>query len=92
MPRLKNISGTDRHVGRADGPVVKSGDVLAVEGDLLADLDDAYVTGTKGDDEVFDPDTEERAGFTGEARAWPKETWELLQETRPAKAGTQSEE
>lgn len=45
MARFKNISGDDRHVGRPDGPVVKAGDVIAVDGDVVEALADAYIVG-----------------------------------------------
>lgn len=85
MVRFKNISKEDRRVGRADGPLVEAGKVTAVDGDLLADLDDAYVTGGP-EDVLLDPHTEERIGFTGDARAWPKSTWELLKEPKGSEA------
>lgn len=82
MPRLKNISGDDRNIGRVDGPVVNAGDACVIDGDLLDDTGDAYVIGTRNADELFDPDTKERTGFTGDARAWPKSTWELMPEPK----------
>ncbi|MCT9932450.1 hypothetical protein N5079_19805 [Planotetraspora sp. A-T 1434] len=69
MARFKNISGDDRHVGRADGPVVRAGDVTSIDGGVVEELDDAYIVG-EGDD----------------ARAWPKETWELVSEAKTRKA------
>lgn len=80
MARFKNVSGEDRRVGRAEGPLVEADKVTVAHGELLAELDDAYVTGNAGD-MVIDPDTQERS-FTGTARAWPKETWELLPEPK----------
>ena len=85
MARFKNISGDDRRVGRTDGPLVAAGDVITVDGDVLAELDDAWVTGGP-DDVVRDEQTKERIGFTGGARAWPKDTWELVREAAPAPA------
>lgn len=87
MARFKNKSGEDRRVGRADGPLVAAGDVTTVEGEVLAELDDAWVTGSP-EDVVIDPETKEpTGGFTGDARAWPKETWDLLDKpaAKPAK-------
>lgn len=49
MARFKNVSGDDRHVGRPDGPVVKAGDVVNVDGEVSEELDDAYIVGD-GDD------------------------------------------
>ncbi len=49
MARLKNISGEDRRVGRADGPLVKAGEVTEVDGDVVAEEDDAWIVG-EGDD------------------------------------------
>jgi hypothetical protein len=49
VPRFKNISGEDRRVGRADGPLVKHGDVTEVDGDVVEELDDAWIVG-EGDD------------------------------------------
>lgn len=68
MARFKNISGDDRRVGRADGPLVEAGKVTSVDGDVTEQTDDAYVVG-EGD----------------EARAWPKETWQLLDEPKSSK-------
>lgn len=68
MARFKNISGADRHVGRADGRVVEAGSVMAVDGDVTEEIEDAYIVG-QGD----------------EARAWPKETWERIPETKSSK-------
>lgn len=65
MARFKNISGEDRRVGRAEGPLVEAGTVTSVDADVTDHTDDAYIVG-EGDD----------------ARAWPKETWELLDEPR----------
>ncbi|MEV7907701.1 hypothetical protein [Streptomyces anulatus] len=70
MARFKNISPDDRHVGRSDGPVVGAGDVTVVDGDVVEELEDAYIVGEGGD-----------------ARAWPKETWELLKDAKPPKSG-----
>lgn len=47
--RFKNISGEDLRVGRADGPLVKAGEVTTVDGDVAVELDDAWVIG-EGDD------------------------------------------
>jgi len=66
VPRLKNISGDDLHLGRADGPPVKAGAVHAVDGEVLEEIDDAYIVGTPGDE--------------GGTRSWAKATWELLPE------------
>jgi hypothetical protein len=66
VARFKNISGSDLRVGRADGPTVKAGDVFAVDGEVLEQIDDAYIVGTREDE--------------GGVRAWPKQTWELLPE------------
>lgn len=85
MARFKNISGDDRRVGRPDGPLVAAGDIVTIDADVLAELDDAWVTGGP-DDVVLDEETKERIGFTGDARAWPKETWELIREAAPAPA------
>jgi hypothetical protein len=68
VARLKNISGVDVHVGRADGPLVVAGDVTQVDGDVTEELADAYILG-EGD----------------EARAWPKSTWQLLDEPKSSK-------
>lgn len=68
MARFKNVSGEDRRVGRADGPLVEAGKVTAADGDVTEQTDDAYIVG-EGD----------------EARAWPKETWELMQEPQSKK-------
>lgn len=70
MARFKNISGVDVHVGRADGRVVEAESITAVDGDVTAQTEDAYIVG-EGDD----------------ARAWPKETWELIPETKSSKKG-----
>lgn len=86
MARFKNVSGEDRHVGRAEGPVVEAGTVLTVDGDVLAELDDAYVTGGP-EDVVTDPETKEVVGFTGDARAWPKSQWELIRDPKTSKKG-----
>lgn len=63
MTRFKNISGADLHVGRADGPAVKAGDVAVVDDEVVEEIDDAYIVGEGGD-----------------ARTWPKATWELLKD------------
>ncbi|YCK35177.1 hypothetical protein ACNF49_14140 [Actinomadura sp. ATCC 39365] len=69
MARFKNISGEDRRVGRADGPLVEAGKVTVVDGvEVTEETDDAYIVG-EGD----------------EARAWPKATWEHLQDTKSSK-------
>lgn len=65
MARFKNISGEDRRVGRAEGPLVEAGTVTVVDGEVVSQTDDAYIVG-EGD----------------EARAWPKATWELLDEPK----------
>jgi hypothetical protein len=70
VARFKNISGEDRRFGRAEGPLVKAGDVTAVEADMVEELEDAYIVG-EGDD----------------ARAWPKNTWELIPELKSSKKG-----
>lgn len=49
MARFKNISGEDRRVGRADGPLVEAGTVTSVDGAVTAQTDDAYIVG-EGDD------------------------------------------
>ena len=49
MARLKNISGVDVHVGRADGPLVAAGDVTQVDGEVTEELADAYIVG-EGDE------------------------------------------
>jgi hypothetical protein len=84
MPRFRNRSGVDLRLGRADGPEVKAGDVLQVDGEVLADVGDAIVIGTPKVDEELHPDTGERLGFTGNARAWPKATWDLIPESKSA--------
>lgn len=63
MTRFKNISDADLHVGRADGPSVKAGEVTVVDDEVVEEIDDAYIVGEDGD-----------------ARAWPKATWELLKD------------
>lgn len=45
MARFKNISGSARHVGRVDGPLVEAGDVTSTDGDLVEEADDAYIVG-----------------------------------------------
>ncbi|WP_433252865.1 hypothetical protein ACQPYK_08570 [Streptosporangium sp. CA-135522] len=42
---LRNVSGDDLHLGRPDGLPVKAGDVVAIEGQVADELDDAYVIG-----------------------------------------------
>ncbi|MEV4173981.1 hypothetical protein [Nonomuraea sp. NPDC049709] len=49
MARFKNISGTDVHVGRTDGRVVEAGKVIAVDGEVTEQTDEAYIVGA-GDD------------------------------------------
>ncbi|MEZ0072272.1 hypothetical protein [Planotetraspora sp. GP83] len=83
MARLKHISGDDLYLGRTDGPMVAAGDVLRVDGDLIAELADAYVIGT-ADDVLVDPETGQ-PGFGGGARAWPKATWELIADAKQKK-------
>lgn len=49
MARFKNVSGEDRRVGRADGPLVEAGTVTAVAGEVTQELEDAYIVG-EGDE------------------------------------------
>lgn len=49
MARFKNVSGEDRRVGRADGPLVEADSVTQVDGDVTEELDDAYIVG-EGDE------------------------------------------
>jgi len=73
VARFRNISGDDRHVGRADGPTTTADAVVVVEGDVVEEIDDAYIVGEGGD-----------------ARAWPKATWELVKETGGSQAARPS--
>ncbi|MFI6296706.1 hypothetical protein ACIBEJ_34310 [Nonomuraea sp. NPDC050790] len=88
MVRIKNISGEHRRVGRADGPLVEAGKVTQAPGYVLEELGDAYVIGGP-DDVLRDPDTNEPIGYTGQARAWPKDTWELVPEAKSSGKGEQ---
>lgn len=87
MPRFKNISKEDRRVGRADGPLVEADKVTIADGEVIGILDDAWVTGDPDTDVERDPETKQVVGFTGDARAWPKATWELLDEPKSTKDG-----
>ncbi|MER7063959.1 hypothetical protein [Streptomyces albidoflavus] len=43
------MSGEDRRVGRADGPLVGADDVTVVDGEVTGQTDDAYIVG-EGDE------------------------------------------
>jgi hypothetical protein len=45
VARFKNVSGEDRRVGHADGPLVEAGTITAVPGDVTGQSDDAYIVG-----------------------------------------------
>lgn len=49
MARFKNVSGEDRRVGRADGPLVEAGTVTATADEVTGQTDDAYIVG-EGDE------------------------------------------
>lgn len=49
MPRFKNKTGDELHMQHAEGPTVGPGEVVQVDGDVVEEIDDAYIVGT-GDD------------------------------------------
>jgi hypothetical protein len=49
VARFKNISGEDRRVGRADGPLVQAGEVATIDEDVAEELSDAWIVG-QGDE------------------------------------------
>ncbi|WP_433382803.1 hypothetical protein [Streptosporangium sp. CA-115845] len=59
---LKNISGDTRSLGRPDGLPVKAGDVVAVDGELVEELGDAYVIDQAGQVRAWPKETWKLSG------------------------------
>ncbi|MBB2909323.1 hypothetical protein FHS43_000569 [Streptosporangium becharense] len=68
---LTNISGDTRSLGRPDGLPVQAGDVVAVDGQFLEELSDAYLIDQGGQIRAWPKETWQLSGTarTGAAGA-----------------------
>lgn len=54
---FKNVSGDDRNLGRPEGLPVKAGDVVAFDGTVVDELDDAYIVEQDGQARAWPKET-----------------------------------